>query len=269
MSQHASRPVIGVSAYVEPVDRSVWVQQHSAVLPHRYVDHIERAGAIAVILPPRHDADDDMADAVLARLDGLVIAGGADVEAVHYDAEPHPTVAGTARRPRRVGARPVARVRRAGPPGAGDLPGHAGHGRGGGRGARPARARTSSATRRTCPRPGEYSSHHATPVAGTRLAELLGTGTLAVPTYHHQAVEPDSLGDTAYRPSAWHEDGTLEAMEDPSAPFRLAVQWHPEAGEDTRLFDALVVAAREQAERGESGARARGLGVDGAAAERG
>lgn len=268
MSQHVSRPVIGVSAYVEPVDRSVWVQQHSAVLPHRYVDHIERAGAIAVILPPRHDADDHMADAVLARLDGLVIAGGADVEAVHYDAEPHPTsqapradrdawelalsrvsderelpVLGICRGMQVMAVAAGAALVQHVP----DVVGHEAH----------------------LPRPGEYSSHHATPVPGTRLAELLGTGTLAVPTYHHQAVEPDSLGDTAYQPSAWHEDGTLEAMEDPSAPFRLAVQWHPEAGEDTRLFDALVVAAREQAERGEWGARARGLGVDGAAAERG
>ena len=119
------------------------------------------------------------------------------------------------------------------------------------------------------PRPGEYSSHHATPVPGTRLAELLGPARWPCRPTTTRRWEPDSLGDTAYRPSAWHEDGTLEAMEDPSAPFRLAVQWHPEAGEDTRLFDALVVAAREQAERGEWGARARGLGVDGAAAERG
>ena len=73
----------------------------------------------------------------------------------------------------------------------------------------------------------------------------LGTAPLDVPTYHHQAVRPQSLAGTAYRPSAWHADGTLEAMEDPSAPFRLAVQWHPEAGDDGRLFEALVAAAAE------------------------
>ena len=116
------------------------------------------------------------------------------------------------------------------------------------------------------PRPGEYSSHHATPVAGTRLAELLGTDPLAVPTYHHQAVQPETLEDTAYRPSAWHADGTLEAMEDPSSAFRVAVQWHPEAGEDTRLFDALVAAAREHAGQLEHEAGVRGLGANGAAA---
>jgi putative glutamine amidotransferase len=80
-------------------------------------------------------------------------------------------------------------------------------------------------------------------VPGTRLAALLGTEALAVPTYHHQAVRPESLAHTAYRPSAWHADGTLEAMEDPTSGFRLAVQWHPEAGDDGRLFEALVAAA--------------------------
>ena len=93
------------------------------------------------------------------------------------------------------------------------------------------------------PQPGVYASHPATPVAGTRLAELLGTDEREVPTYHHQAVVADSLGDSPYVLSAWHTDGTLEAMEDPTSPFRLAVQWHPEAGQDARLFEALVAAA--------------------------
>ena len=97
MSARRRAPVIGVSCYVEDVDRSPWVAQRSVVLPHRYIDQLERAGAVAVVLPPRHDADDDLAAAVLERLDGLVIAGGADVEADLYDADPHPT----AQRPRR------------------------------------------------------------------------------------------------------------------------------------------------------------------------
>ena len=85
------QPVIGVSCYVEDVDRGPWASQHSAVLPHGYLDHLERAGALVVVLPPRPDADDDLAATVLGRLDGLVIAGGADVEAQRYGEPPHVT----------------------------------------------------------------------------------------------------------------------------------------------------------------------------------
>jgi putative glutamine amidotransferase len=91
-----------------------------------------------------------------------------------------------------------------------------------------------------CPVPGRYAAHSVTPVAGTRVSEILGAAPLDVPTYHHQGVLADSLDHTAYRFSAWHADGTPEAMEDPGSRFRVAVQWHPEAGADARLFRALV-----------------------------
>ena len=77
---------------------------------------------------------------------------------------------------------------------------------------------------------------------GTKLADLLGRTTVdGVPTYHHQGV--DALG-AGLRATAWAPDGTLEALEDPDLPFCLGVQWHPEAGDDPALFDALVAAAR-------------------------
>ena len=249
MNTASHRPVVGVSCYVEDVDRHPWLGQRSTVLPHRYVEQLERAGAVAVVLPPRPDADDDLAAAVLERLDGLVIAGGADVEATLYDADPHPT-SQSPRPERDAWELALARVSAAR-----DLPvlgicrgmqvmavavggvldqhlpevvGHESH----------------------CPRPGEYTSHHVAPSEGSRLAALLGTEPIDVPTYHHQAVRPESLEGTAYRPSAWHADGTLEAMEDPASTFRLAVQWHPEAGDDGRLFDALVAAAAQPTESG-------------------
>ena len=178
-----------------------------------------------------------------------------------YDAEPHPTSQAPRRRPRRVGARARPRVAASSTcrcsgicrgmqvmaVAAGgaleqhvpDVVGHDAH----------------------CPRPGEYSSHHATPVAGTRLAELLGTEPLDVPTYHHQAVRPETLEDTAYRPSAWHEDGTLEAMEDPSSrlPDRGAV-----APRGRRRHAALRRARRRGARAGRGAAATgavRGLGL--------
>jgi putative glutamine amidotransferase len=75
-------------------------------------------------------------------------------------------------------------------------------------------------------------------------------GYFEVPTYHHQAV--DLLGD-GLRAVAWSEDGVTEAVEPGPSElgglpgFVLGVQWHPEQGEDMRLFGALASAAAERA----------------------
>ena len=52
-----------------------------------------------------------------------------------------------------------------------------------------------------------------------------------------------SIGE-GLREVAWADDGTVEALEDPDKRFAVGVLWHPEAGEDRALFDALVEQAR-------------------------
>lgn len=237
MAYVSGRPVIGITAYVERASWGHWVDVPGALVPHRYVRMVEDAGGIAVVIPPRPDTDDGVALEILRRLDGVVLAGGVDVAPELYADERHATV--QASRPDRdttelAIARATATL---------DLPllgicrgmqvmavaaggvleqhvpdrvGHDDH----------------------SPGPATYGSHPIRTVPGTRLAEILGEHT-DVPSYHHQSV----LTHPGYEPSAWADDGTLEAMEDPDAPFRLAVQWHPEVGTDPRLFQALVAAA--------------------------
>ena len=98
------------------------------------------------------------------------------------------------------------------------------------------------------PAPGMFGSHPVRVGAGTRLAGILGADGAAagVPTAHHQAV--DRLGDGLVA-TAWAQDGVIEAVESSSAgdPFLLAVQWHPEAGTDPRLIEALVAASTAKA----------------------
>ena len=80
-------PLIGLSSYREVAKWGVWTQG-ADLLPTVYADAIIRAGGVPVLLPPASD-DPDRAAAVVARLDGLVISGGADVDPAQYGEEPH------------------------------------------------------------------------------------------------------------------------------------------------------------------------------------
>jgi gamma-glutamyl-gamma-aminobutyrate hydrolase PuuD len=84
--------------------------------------------------------------------------------------------------------------------------------------------------------PGTFSDHDVTVEAGTRLADLVGE-TAPVKSHHHQGF--GRIGE-GLRIAARAEDGTIEAVEDPDRRFALGVLWHPEAGEDLKLFEELV-----------------------------
>jgi putative glutamine amidotransferase len=84
--------------------------------------------------------------------------------------------------------------------------------------------------------PGTFADHDVTLEDGTRLGSLLG-GRAPVKSHHHQGIGRIGKG---LRVAAHAEDGTVEAVEDPDRRFAVGVLWHPEAGEDARLFEELV-----------------------------
>jgi putative glutamine amidotransferase len=228
-------PLIGISTYLETDVRwGVW-QHSAAVLPAGYHRLVQRAGAVALLLPP--DVP-QQASQVVARLDGLVVSGGPDVEPVRdgavREAECGPSSAerdtwelalieaALARRTPLLGicrGMQLLNVLLGGTL-VQHMEGHRGE-------------------------PGVFGQHMVRPVAGSRLAQVL-PDPVRVPTYHHQALA--RFGDGLV-PGAYAEDGTVEAVELPRSehPFALAVQWHPEEGEDVRVMRALVDAAREPA----------------------
>jgi putative glutamine amidotransferase len=225
------RPIIGITTYVEPVSWSDWHDLEATLIPHGYVQAVTSAGGRAVLLPP-DDADAD----VLRVLDGLILAGGADVAPELYGASPGPF---TDIRPGRDSAEmllaraaldadlPILGVCRgmqllAVAAGGGlhqhlpDVVGHEKH--------RPA--------------PGVYGNQQARFADGSRIAAFMGADA-EINCYHHQGVaDPGTLTVTGRT-----EDGLPEAVEDPARRFVLGVQWHPEASRDRRLFAALVEAA--------------------------
>ncbi|MGI9007563.1 MAG: gamma-glutamyl-gamma-aminobutyrate hydrolase family protein [Streptosporangiaceae bacterium] len=227
-----SEPVIGISAYGETASWGVW-ELPATVLPQNYSEQVAAAGGIPVLLPPLPGVE-----RAVARLDGLIISGGPDIEPGQYGAQAGPRT--TIVRPGRDAAE-IALLRAAlaaGVPVFGicrgmqlmnvalggtliqhlpDVVGHDGH----------------------SPAPGAMGTHEVTVGSSGRLRELLGPGPLPVPTHHHQGVDVLGAGLTA---TAWAADGLVEAVE-LDRPFAVGVQWHPEAGDDLRLFRGLVAAA--------------------------
>ena len=228
-----AKPLIGITTYVEPASWGHWAEVEAALTPYDYVRAVERAGGRAVLVPPDAEGSEEVLDA----LDGLVFSGGNDLEPDEYGADSHPATVGTnperdrgelallqAALERDLPVLAICRgfqvlnVARGGDivqhlP---DLVGHEEH-----------REIT-----------GEFSEHAVRVDPSSRIGEVDG----AVKSHHHQAV--GRVGD-GLREVAWAEDGTVEGLEDPEKSFLVGVLWHPEAGEDPRLFDQLVEAARK------------------------
>ncbi len=190
-----------------------------------------------MLLPPV--AEPGAADEVVARLDGLVISGGADVDPGRYGAEPHERTAAwrpdrdeweaallSAAEARGLPVLGVCRGMQVMAVHAGgaldqhtpDLVGHEEHSPGG----------------------DVYGTVTVATEPGSRVAALVGE-ELSVSCHHHQSVATHP----GFVPSAYAEDGTLEAMEAAGDRFVVAVQWHPETADDVGLLAGLVRAAAD------------------------
>jgi putative glutamine amidotransferase len=229
-----SRPVIGITSYAEQARWGVW-DAPAALIPMVYVQAVERAGGRPLLVPPSDEAIEETLDA----LDGLLFSGGSDLEPALYGAAAHPETNGI--RPDRDRAEiallqaalerdmPVLAVCRGSQifnvARGGDLVQH---------------LPDVVGDEKHKHTPGVFADHDVDVKTDTRLGQLLGDRA-PVKSHHHQGY--GRLGDGLVE-SAHAEDGTIEAFEDPSQRFALGVLWHPEEGEDLRLFEQLVEEAR-------------------------
>jgi gamma-glutamyl-gamma-aminobutyrate hydrolase PuuD len=247
------KPVIGLSAYAEPARWAVW-DSSAVLLPLAYAEQVVAAGGVPVLLPPLAGIE-----TAAGRLDGLVLTGGGDIDPTAYGAEPHPLTHRVSQQRDRAELELLAAALAGGLPVLGICRGLQvlNVARGGTMHQHLPDAPGLDGLAAHTPAPGTYGSHPVRIAPGSKLAEILGPGangrdpngpgTLerAVPTSHHQAI--DRLGD-GLTAAAWAADGVIEAVElglvSPGQhPFVLAVQWHPEVGDDPRLLQALIAAA--------------------------
>jgi gamma-glutamyl-gamma-aminobutyrate hydrolase PuuD len=200
-----------------------------------YVEAIERAGGRALLVPPTTEGIDETLDA----LDGLLFSGGSDLDPSTYGQEAHPETNGT--RPDRDRGElallsaalqrdmPVLAVCRGSQvlnvARGGDLVQH---------------LPDVIGDERHKHTPGVFADHDVRVEPTSRVGELLGERA-PVKSHHHQGY--GKIGE-GLREVAWADDGTVEALEDPEKRFAVGVLWHPEAGEDAALFEALVEQAR-------------------------
>ena len=229
-------PVIGITSVLDRAQSGVW-DTEAVFLHWHYGEAFVAAGAAVAVLPPQPALPDAVA-AVLDGISGLVVTGGADLDAALYGQTEHPdndaphpmrdewelalTRGALARGMPFLGICRGAQVLNVAVGGTliQHVPDVVGHKRHEGDG-------------------DTFGAIGVTTVPGTRVAGLHPAQSV-VPVYHHQAIDSPGAGLVV---SARSEDGIVEAVELPGKTFCVGVQWHPEEDDRTDLFEAFVAAA--------------------------
>jgi putative glutamine amidotransferase len=232
------RPIIGVTGELEAARWGNWIRE-AVVSPVSYTRAVERAGGTPVILPP---VPASSVPVLIAGLNGLLLTGGRDVDPSLYNQPPHEqTDLPDHRRDRFELILTRAAIDA-------DLP-FLVIGRGlhilnvarGGTLTQHLPDRLGNESHR--PDTVKMTTHDLQISAASKIARVLGEAA-QVPAAHHQAI--DRIG-SGLLTVAWTQDQVVEAVELQGHRFGLGVQWNPEDGDDLRLFEALVTAAKSPA----------------------
>jgi putative glutamine amidotransferase len=239
-----SRPVIGICAALARANWGAWKERDAALLAYSYIAAIQRAGGLAVMIPPDQHLE-EAPDEILDLLDGLILAGGNDIDPACYGADPHPEthhivperdrselalarraierdmpVLGICRGMQLINVALGGTLRQ-------HLPDDLGH----------------EEHRRTL---GSFedADHDVRLTPGSQAARAAGEEIHPTKSHHHQGVA--EVGEGLEVTGVSTLDDLPEAIEAPGRRFVLGVQWHPEADERSRIVGALVEHARQE-----------------------
>lgn len=237
---HHTAPIIGITSYLEQAQTGVW-DVRASFLPQVYMNAVTEVGGTVVILPPQ-PITPESARGIISTLDGLILSGGADVDPARYGADPHERTGAPRTDRDEFEAALIDAAIDAELPLLGIC-----------RGAQMINVELGGTLLQHLPDlvgddryqkgAGIFNQIEVEVDAGSRIAELYGDDRTAdAHLYHHQAIGEVGEGLTV---TSRTDDGIIEAIELPSLPFGVAVQWHPEENTaDRRLFQGLVDAAR-------------------------
>jgi putative glutamine amidotransferase len=242
----SDRPVIGICTSLSQARWGVW-DQRAALLPFNYITEIQRAGGLAVMIPPDPELE-QTPDEMLDLIDALILAGGEDLDPASYGEEAHPMTVNTVPERDRVELALTRAAARRDMPVLGicrgmqlmnvafggtlkqHLPDEYGH-----------------EDHRRFPGTFDGADHDVALEPGSLAATAAGEELHATKSHHHQGVHEVGEGLTISGVSVL--DDLPEAIEDPDKRFVLGVQWHPEADERSQVIRTLVAEARDYRSR--------------------
>jgi putative glutamine amidotransferase len=243
MVWNMTRPTIGICTALERARWGMWDQQ-AVLLSRSYVEAVQHAGALVLMLPPDEQLLGEPGE-LLDLLDGLVLAGGADIDPAVYGERAHPETVDTVPERDRFEITLVrAAIER-------DLP-VLGICRGmqlinvayGGTLLQHLPERFGHHEHLRVVGTFDGADHDVDLIEGSLAARAAGETHHATKSHHHQGV--DRLGEGLQISGSSSMDGLPEAIEMPDRRFVLGVQWHPEADDTSRVVGALVAEATQR-----------------------
>lgn len=237
------RPLIGIPTALERARYGVW-DGPCALLQFSYVRAVQGAGAMVVMLPPDPELTRDPS-AALELVDGLILAGGCDVDPARYGQRQHPETVGLVPERDAFELALLERAVEADVPTlcvcrgmqvlnvlrGGTLIQHL-----------PDVLHSEEHRRHSGTFDGNEHDVRLTP--GSLAARAAGAELTMTKSHHHQGI--DELGEGLRATGHATGDGLIEAIELPSASFVLGVQWHPEADSQSTVIAALVQEVRQR-----------------------
>lgn len=237
------KPIIGINCDAEVED----VRRPRLVLNFCYFEAVLEAGGLPLLIPFLESLED--IQEAIARVDGLLLTGGADVDPALYGEQPRPETKMAPQMRQRLDV-PLARaVLAAGRPVLGICMGiQVLNVAAGGTLVQDIAAQTPGALQHRRMEEADRAVHKVEIVKGSMLAEIVGGEPLGVNSTHHQAVAQVGRG---FAVAARAEDGVIEAIESATGGPALGVQWHPERlrgiPRHRRLFEWLIEKAAASA----------------------